>query len=229
LVAVGWFDDAVRKILVIGSTDATKAVGWLKGLLAACILTLALMPTSALAIPITYTFVGTISGRAYGPNPVPFGGPTLVVTDVAVAAGSLDFHVGPGSCPSPLPGLCIVTGDPTGFSSFGYVIPDFFGDPLHGAGIFNIDVAFNPDGTLSGSIFEAGTNSDFNISGGEFAWSGTFSSDASLCDASTIGGGCTLSGYWQTASVPESPSIWLFGGGLLMLLLLGVPRLWSRA
>jgi hypothetical protein len=196
-----------------------KLVGALKAPLAVA-LWLAMVPTAAFAIPVNYQFFGTLSGKAYGPDPVPLSPSrlTLAVTDTAVASGSMNFQVGPGTCP----GVgCVIAGDDSGFLSFGYGLADFRGGPIIGGGVFRISVRFNPDGTLGGGIFDLGSNSDISISGDEFTWGGTLASDASLCSAASPAGACTLSGFFRasTAEVPEPASIWLFGGGLLVMLL----------
>jgi hypothetical protein len=178
-------------------------------------------PQPAQAIPVRYDFIGTVRGGSYGPDQVPLPYTArLVVTDAAVASGGLQVSFGPGSCPSPT--MCVVSGNPSGLISFGYGIPDFFGDPPRGAGFLHLDVNFLADGTLRGGIVEHGANSDFDITGTDFDWSGTFSSDSSLCGPATIGSsGCTMSGYWissAAAPVSEPPSGWLVAGGLVLLL-----------
>lgn len=163
---------------------------------------------------VIYQFTGTISGAAYGPNPVPFGGPELIVTDAAYASGGLIVSFGPGICPQ----QCTVSGNPGGLVSFGYGVPDFLGSPPTGWGVLDLNLVFNPDTTLSGTIFEAGSNSDFNLSGSEFSWAGSFSADNSMC------GRCTLNGQWlddpPAIPVPEPETFMLCAVAILGMLAL---------
>ncbi len=197
----------------------TKKLGWLS----AALLALLVFATARAEANVIYEFTGTISGLNYGPVPAPFSGPSLVVTDAAFQSGSLSLSIGPGICPNPNPIACPFSGNTSGLVSFGYAgFNDFFGgSPPSGGGRLSLNVSFNPNGTLTGSIFEAGYNSEFNIAGSEFDWSGSFSADNARCFAFQ-GQPCTISGAWRTTSVPEPITLAFFGAGVLGVL--GVRR-----
>jgi len=165
------------------------------------------------AANVVYNFFGNVSGAVNGPI-----NPRLVVTDAAFASGSLNFSLsspfpfsacGTASLPS-----CIITGDDSGLvslfnSSFSPVTQSGY---EHG---FSINIAFAPDGTLSGSIDENGLNQDLAIGGSEFSWSGSLSSDLyPSCDAGTSNGQCKVAGYYL-ADLPEPLTLSLFGVGVL--------------
>lgn len=86
---------------------------------------------------------------------------------------------------------------------------------------FNLDLAFNDDGTLSGTFDGFGYTTNFDSEGSGDAWRVfNFNSDAytgfDYCVAQKLNGGCSAgTGYWKLASnaadVP-APSTWaLFG------------------
>ena len=159
---------------------------------------------------VIYQFYGTFVG---GPFSGQGFGPSFDVTDAAFAAGSMNFSMtggglGCGPNSPPFPQACTIVGDPSGFghltgSSWSPMTSSGFGDQ------FAIDLVFNPDGTLTGSIAEDGFNQTLHMGGSEYDWSGVFSADF-MQDC----GQCVVQGYFKT-NVPEPVTLSLFGAGLV--------------
>jgi hypothetical protein len=193
-----------------------------------------LAATAAVAAPTgpttTYQYYPTTDDPGFTFNFFPA---TLVVTDAAVASGSLNLSLF-GICHNGAGGLCGgYTGNLGGFVSLtmGPQGPaQEVTTSTDWAGLQVIDISFNPDGTLGGNISGGGFTSDLRTFGGEFNWFGSWGSDALACpdqNVPTNNYGCLNPGYWYTAQtlpVREPGSIWLFGGGFIVLLLLGVFR-----
>lgn len=201
---------------------------WLKVLLAVGGLCLTIFgpllgPASA---AITYQYYPPIIDPGYIFDFFPA---TLTVTDAAVASGSYSFELN-GICHNGGGLSCLpYNGDPSGFVSI--TLSRRFQETVTTAdhyGLEIINVTFNRDGTLGGSVFAGSQDTNLNVSGGEFRWSGNWSSDLQGCPDQSISsgtqGGCLDPGYWFTSQslpdpIPEPASIWLFGCGLLALLL----------
>lgn len=140
-------------------------------------------------------FLATLPASAYAPQ--------LVVTDAAYASGSLVFTQ---SCYLTPPSSCTSSGDMSGVVSLTDATPGF--------GNRSIDIAFNPDGTLSGSILERGLQEDLTSSGDSFSWAGTLLSDRyPACGSASP---CRFTGYWLVDSgptaVPEPSTLMLVAG-----------------
>jgi hypothetical protein len=130
----------------------------------------------------------------------------LVFTDAAVASGSFS-----SSCVSPTVGCAL----PSGLVS------------IRGIGsqppiaLFNLEVTFNADGTLSNlstntmgitNFTDAGA--EFFVSGSGITWSGTMNSESLQCGDPRP---CQVLGYWERQAVPEPASFGLFGAALVGL------------
>jgi len=167
---------------------------------------------------VTYDFVGSLTNTLI-PYTTPFGptGADLVVTDAAVASGSMNFGLG---------GVSGNTGDDSGFVSL--TTPGFYGQTFtkfDNYGFAAVGVLFDTDGTLTGDVIGLGISSGFQAGGSEFNWTGTEDDDGSCGAISTVGPprySCTYSGYWirSDLAVPEPSSAWLFLGGMSALLLI---------
>jgi hypothetical protein len=167
---------------------------------------------------VTYTWTQLTEIGSFGNTDLP----SLRFTDAQVAAGSFS---GSKSCPDNAPLLpCTTTGDGGVTLASGFSITNGLTGYLREI----INVTFNPDGTLSGSIFYNDQGADFNISGVGFDWSGHENADRLNCFTS-VGPGCLITGYWtdspalHTADIAE-PASWLLLAGPLMLLTLLRPR-----
>jgi hypothetical protein len=136
---------------------------------------------------------------------VPYA-PQLVVTDAAPSTG-IDFT---RTCAFTLPVSCTTVGSMAGFVSLTDATPNF--------GTLSLDLIFNADKTLTGSIFEQGLNEDLNSSGSHFDWTGTLLSDRyTECG---VGSPCTFTGYWLADTVvPEPDTLVLFASAMAALFL----------
>lgn len=155
---------------------------------------------------------------------------TLIVTDAAVASGSLNY-VQRTICQS---GPCDTSGDPTGLVSLNYGggADPFIGgitSPNNAGSLIKVGIAFNPDGTLTGIVtgLDGIFDNDFITSGVEFNWAGYWNNEAGApnCPATLWRpelGGCYEPGYWYTSqalpnAVTEPSSLSLLFGGALAL------------
>lgn len=145
-------------------------------------------------------FLGTLPPSAYAPR--------LIVSDTAPLSG-VSFT---RTCALTMPVSCTTTGHADGFLSLTDATPDF--------GTLSLDLAFNPDNTLNGSILERGLDEDLNMAGSGLDWSGTLLSDR--FPACGVSAPCTITGYWLTATAVSEPgTLALFVGGLATLLFVG--------
>lgn len=144
-------------------------------------------------------FLGTLPPSAYSPR--------LVVTDTAPLTG-IDFTRTCAFPPGPI--SCTTTGSMAGFVSLTDTTPNF--------GSLSINLTFNPDETLTGSILEKGIMEDLDSSGSHFDWQGTLLSDRYPgCGAASP---CTFTGYWLTeTAVPEPGTLGLLVSAFAMLLI----------
>ena len=159
---------------------------------------------------VTYQFIQTSGTGELGYQSFM---PHLIVTDAAYESGSLAYAVYHPFDYAPCVAnstVCNVTGNPGGFVSLTDASPGF--------GDFAIDVSFNPDGFLSGSIVEHGMNQDLVTSSVGESWSGTLESDR--FEQCNEGGSatCRFSGHW--VMVPEPASFALLSVSVLGLVLM---------
>ena len=158
-----------------------------------------------------YTYIPTVSGELMTQA-------TMTVTDAAVASGNMIFNLGCGAG--------VDCGDSSGWIRF-----DLLGGSetaAHPCCIDNVNITFNPDGTLSGRITAYSFSSGLVTSGSEFNWSGVADSDIGRCADSLViptgfGNVCNEPGYWFTSqalptAVPEPPSIWIFLSGIAVMI-----------
>jgi hypothetical protein len=139
----------------------------------------------------------------------------IVFSDQVVASGSYSVN---GFCnfPCSSPLDLFFIGDPTQVNVVNGVPPQI--GP--GSGYEeNIRVAFNSDGTLSGSINYGDLASGYTVSGSGNFWSGDISSDSIPCFHCG-----PLTGYWQTqtniSTVVSEPASWFLMSTALVVLAL---------
>src|SRR5258707_8427098 len=119
----------------------------LSGLFAAVVVSGAMGAVSAAQADVIYQFTGQVTGAQTKTLHE-----TLTVTDQAYLSGQLNFSIMGNNCGF-IPGNnCVITGDPTGFVS----ISDGYFSSSTALGILKMNVAFNSDGTLTGSFDEFG-------------------------------------------------------------------------
>lgn len=168
---------------------------------------------------VIYDFNETSATGALAALPESDYAPQLTVTDAAHASGSLNFTQ---RCYLSPPSDCTSSGNIPGFVSLTDASPGF--------GNLSVDVALNPDGTLSGSISEHGLQEDLTSSGDEFSWTGTLLSDRyPACGSASP---CGFTGYWLADSpptaVPEPGTLPLVVGALAILGAIGFGRKLAR-
>jgi hypothetical protein len=157
-----------------------------------------------------YDFSGEVTGAANYQTLA-----KLDVTDAAVASGAINFTIqGDGNCNNLIG--CTITGDPSGFISFG-LAPGFSSN--YATGALRVSLAFDTAGNLTGeSFFEEGSLYDLMISGAP-DFSGTIAQDETLCeDALSQNANCFISGQIYREDVPEAPTIFLFLAALTVVI-----------
>ena len=162
----------------------------------------------AQAAPITYNWTTT---EQQGPFPFTFA-PQLIVDDAVLDEG-LSFSQ---QCFLSPPSTCTVIGDPLGFINLT--------DDSFGFGNMAIDLTFNEDGTLTGSIDEDGLNQNLHLAGNGLNWGTTspyFSDRVPFC-GTNANPPCTIEGFWlregfdPPQQVPEPASMVLLGTAIFL-------------
>jgi PEP-CTERM motif len=188
----------------------------------------ALMASPAARADVAYKFVVTNESPTLAALPAGIFAPTLTVTNAAFMSGTMDYsftggankECNHGTTPGAYP--CTVTG--SGFVSL--VNQNLLtGNDQTDVGYVIADIAFQPDGDLSGSLSaSAFDNEDYSLSDSNGVWTGYFDTEAhSQCGLGIGGHTCTYTGYWAgppytgQREVPEPSAAILLASGLLGL------------
>lgn len=113
--------------------------------------------------------------------------PSITFSDAAVQAGSYSAN----NCGFAVFGNCTHAGDISQVNNLGF--NDFIAYYS-----WNINVSFNSDGTLTGSISWNNDSKDYHSTGDHLAWSGDMNSDRLNCYPDR----CSMTGFWHTSTSP---------------------------